>query len=171
MTHYKARLIAKGRTSVWRGLLGEICSYSEAQHSTGNYFHCSIIGWRLHHVKNVCLHGDLQEKVYASPLLGFIHQGEKHKVCQLKKVLYSLKQSPRAWFGKVSATLSQKGFKRSNLDQTVFVKCQEQGIFILCVYMDDIVVAGEDENTIAELEGFGTPLEVSKKVWHIIDLS
>lgn len=44
----------------------------------------------------------------------------------------------------------------------------KQGLFILCFYVDDIVVIGDDENTIAELEGFGTPLgtplEVNKKV-------
>ena len=58
-------------------------------------------GWEMHQfdVKNVFLHGSLEEKVYMEiPLVyGVINEG--NKVCMLKKTLYGLKQSPRAWFG------------------------------------------------------------------------
>ena len=60
--------------------------------------------WDLHQldIKNVFLHGDLQEEVYMEQPLGFIAQGEIGKVCRLRKSSYGLKQSPRAWFGKFS---------------------------------------------------------------------
>ena len=54
--------------------------------------------WDLHQldIKNVFLHGDLQDEVYMEQPLGFVAQGEIGKVCRLRKSLYGLKQSPRA---------------------------------------------------------------------------
>ena len=67
--------------------------------------------WDLHQVdiKNVFLHGDLQEEVYMEQPLGFVAQGEIGKFCRLRKSLYGLKQSPHAWFGKFSQTVEKIG--------------------------------------------------------------
>ncbi|RDX88942.1 hypothetical protein CR513_29398, partial [Mucuna pruriens] len=56
--------------------------------------------WNLQQfdVKNVFLHGDLEE-VYMEIPLGFYSHNEKNKVSRLKKALYGLKQSPRACQG------------------------------------------------------------------------
>ena len=56
--------------------------------------------WPLHQldIKNVFLHGDLQEELYMEQPPDFVAQGEYGKVCHLKNSLYGLKQSPRAWF-------------------------------------------------------------------------
>ena len=60
--------------------------------------------WDLHQldIKNVFLHGDLQEEVYMEQPPGFVAQGEIRKVCRLWKSLYGLKQSPHASFRKFS---------------------------------------------------------------------
>ncbi len=51
-------------------------------------------GWSLHQmdVKNVFLHGDLQEEVYMEQPLGYVDQTHPNLVCRLKKALYSLKR-------------------------------------------------------------------------------
>ena len=61
--------------------------------------------WDLHQldIKNVFLHGDLQDEVYMEQPPRFVVQGEIGKVCRLRKSLYGLKQSPHAWFGKFSS--------------------------------------------------------------------
>ena len=50
--------------------------------------------WGLHQldIRNVFLHGDLQEEVYMEQPLGFVAQGEIGKVCRLRKFLYGLKK-------------------------------------------------------------------------------
>ena len=40
---------------------------------------------------------------------GFVAQGEKGRVCRLRKSLYDLKKSPRAWFGKSSQVIEEFG--------------------------------------------------------------
>ncbi|CAA7408298.1 unnamed protein product [Spirodela intermedia] len=47
-------------------------------------------------VKNVFLHGELEEKVYMTIPPGYPLSNQSKVVCRLKKALYGLKQSPRA---------------------------------------------------------------------------
>ena len=56
--------------------------------------------WPLHQldVKNAFLNQDLEEEVYMSLPLGFEKKFGEGKVYKLKKSMYSLKQSPGAWF-------------------------------------------------------------------------
>ncbi|RVW36465.1 Retrovirus-related Pol polyprotein from transposon TNT 1-94 [Vitis vinifera] len=61
---------------------------------------CSWLLYQLD-IKNVFLHGDLAEEVYMEQPPGFVAQGESGLVCRLRRSLYGLKQSPRAWFGRL----------------------------------------------------------------------
>ncbi|GKV34357.1 hypothetical protein SLEP1_g42734 [Rubroshorea leprosula] len=54
-------------------------------------------------VKNAFLNGDLEEEVYMKPSPGLNHP--PNKVCRLRRALYGLKQSPRTWYAKFSATI------------------------------------------------------------------
>ena len=45
-------------------------------------------------IKNVFLHGDLVKEVYMEQPPVFIAQGESSLVCELRRSLYGLKQSP-----------------------------------------------------------------------------
>ncbi|RDY07687.1 hypothetical protein CR513_08168, partial [Mucuna pruriens] len=45
-------------------------------------------------VKNVFLHGDLEEEVYMEIPPGFCSRNENNKICKLKKALCGIKQSP-----------------------------------------------------------------------------
>ena len=59
-------------------------------------------------VENVFLNGDLQEEVYMVLPPSVSHN--LREVCKLKKVLYSLKQTPCAWFAKFFDVLIFLGF-------------------------------------------------------------
>ena len=69
----------------------------------------AVRSWPLYQldIKNAFLHGDLAEEVYIEQPPGFVAQGESGLVCRLRRSLYGLKQSPRAWFGRFSLSCSR----------------------------------------------------------------
>lgn len=52
--------------------------------------------------------------------------------------------SPRAWFDKFSQVVQQIDFHRSAADSSLFIHRRTQGIVILLVYVDDILITGND---------------------------
>ena len=89
------------------------------------------------------MHGDLEEEIFMELPPGF-HQEEGGRVCRLKKALYGLKQSPRAWFGWFSKAMLSMGYHQSRGDHTFFIKHHGDLMTALLVYVDDIVVTGND---------------------------
>ena len=112
--------------------------------------------WDIHQldIKNVFLHGDLQEKVYMEQPPGFVAQGEIGRVYRHQKSLYNLKQSPRAWFGKFSQAVEEIGMQKSKSNHSVFYKNSSSGIILLVVYVDDIVITESDSKGISSLKSF-----------------
>ena len=92
---------------------------------------------------------------------GFANEHIFEKVCRLKKSLYGLKQSPRAWFDRFRRAVCDMGYSQCNGDHTVFYKHQGTRITILAVYVDDIVITGDDVDEIKKLkERLGRAFEV-----------
>lgn len=101
-------------------------------------------------VKNAFLNGELHEEVYMIPPSGVSHNhGE---VCKLKKALYGLKQAPRAWFEKFSTVIISLGFKSSEHDSALFTRFTNHGRIILSLYVDDMIITGDDFSGIDELK-------------------
>ena len=100
------------------------------------------------------VHGNLQEEVYIAQPPGFVAQGEIGKVCHLRKSLYGLKQSPRAWFGKFSQAVEEFSMPESKSDHFVFYRNSTSSIILLVVYVDDIVITGSDSKGISSLKSF-----------------
>ncbi|CAL8993798.1 unnamed protein product [Prunus brigantina] len=101
------------------------------------------LDWPLHQfdVKNAFLHGDLEEEVYMDLPPGCNFTRDKgNQVCKLKKSLYGLKQSPRAWFGRFTKSMKFFGYTQSNADHTLFLKRDGKKLTAPIVYVDDIVV-------------------------------
>ena len=60
-------------------------------------------------MKNVFLNGDLEEEVYMEISLGFERNNDFKKVCKLRKALYGLKESTRAWFDRFTKVIKKNG--------------------------------------------------------------
>ena len=103
-------------------------------------------------VKNAFLHGDLQEEVYIEIPPGYSKPEVIGKVCRLKKSLYGLKQSPRAWFDRFKRALCGMQYKQCNGDHTLFYRHLGRKITVLAVYVDDIIITGDDEREIIRLK-------------------
>ncbi|RVX21744.1 Retrovirus-related Pol polyprotein from transposon RE1 [Vitis vinifera] len=88
------------------------------------------------------LHGDLAKDVFMEQPLGFIGPLYPTHVYKLDKSLYSLKQSPRAWYTKLSNSLLYLGFVTSKNDSFLFICHSSYGLLLVLVYVDDIIVIG-----------------------------
>ena len=111
--------------------------------------------WELHQmdVHNAFLHGELEEEVFMKPPPGFSVRNPK-MVCKLKKSLYGLKQAPRCWFAKLSAALKQFGFTQSRSDYSLFVLRKQKVQVVVLVYVDDLIIGGNDHETINNFKNY-----------------
>jgi len=81
------------------------------------------LDWPLYQfdVKNAFLHVDLEEEIYMDVPPGYKSSSHPDVVCKLKRSLYGLKQSPRAWFGRFSVAMKKCGYRQSEPDPTLFL--------------------------------------------------
>ncbi|CAM8877197.1 unnamed protein product [Rhodiola kirilowii] len=157
VAHLKARLVAKGYSQTYG--IDYFDTFSPVAKLTSIRLLISLAAshhWPLYQldIMNAFLHGDLQEPIYMEQLPGFVAQGESAKVCYLHKSLYGLKQSPRAWFSTFTAAVEKFGMQKSKSDHSVFYKQSGNGIVLLVVYVDDIVITGSNSGDIDSLKGF-----------------
>ena len=99
-------------------------------------------------VKTTFLNGDLDEEIYMEQPEGFIVPGQEKKVCRLVKSLYGLKQAPMQWHEKFDSVIMTNGFKINECDKCVHVKNTEHGFVIICLYVDDILIMGSNNEVI-----------------------
>ncbi|GKG05299.1 retrovirus-related pol polyprotein from transposon TNT 1-94, partial [Tanacetum coccineum] len=90
-------------------------------------------------VKTAFLHGTLKEDVYVCHPEGFIDADHPSHVYKLKKALYRLKQAPRAWYNKLLKFLLHNHFFKGTIDPTLFIRCIDEDILVVQVYVDDII--------------------------------
>ncbi|CAL5428100.1 unnamed protein product [Camellia sinensis] len=145
---FKARLVAKGYTQTYGLDYGETFTPVAKINTVRILISLAVnLDWPLHQfdVKNAFLHGHLQEEVYMAlpPGYNLPTKGGK-QVCRLKKSLYGLKQSPRAWFGRFTSSMKAFGYRQSNSDHTLFLKHNKGKITALIIYVDDMIVTGND---------------------------
>ncbi|RVW76793.1 Retrovirus-related Pol polyprotein from transposon RE1 [Vitis vinifera] len=111
--------------------------------------------WELHQmdVNNAFLHGDLEEEVYMKLPKGF-KATRKNKVCKLQKSLYGLKQASRQWFAKLTTALKEYGFQQSLADYSLFTYRRGNIVMNLLVYVDDLILAGNDNKVCEAFKNF-----------------
>jgi hypothetical protein len=154
---YKARLVAKGFTQIPGKDFGT--TFAPVAKLTYVRLLMSLAAshsWPLHQldVKNAFFHSNLLETIYMAPLLGFRAEGEyARKVCRLRKSLYGMKQSPRAWFSHFSEVILSMEIVHCHSDHTCFIRHSSDGrCIILLVYVDDIILTGDDTLGIAHVK-------------------
>lgn len=104
-------------------------------------------------VHNAFLHGDLDDEVYMKLPPGF-SASSPNKVCKLRKSLYGLRQAPRCWFAKLSASLKDFGFKQNYSDYSLFTLKKGSSIIYVLVYVDDLIIGGNDPTLISKFKAY-----------------
>ncbi|RVW17578.1 Retrovirus-related Pol polyprotein from transposon RE1 [Vitis vinifera] len=153
---YKARLVAKGFTQTY-GI-----DYTETFAPVAKLNTIRVLlslaanlDWPLHQfdIKNAFLNRELEEEVFMMLPPGFCKEEEETRVCKLKKSLYGLKQSPRAWFDRFAKVIKNQGYQQGQSDHTMFFKQSNDGrMTILIVYVDDIILTGDDTGEVERLK-------------------
>ena len=90
-------------------------------------------------VKSTFLNGYINELVYVEQPLSFEDKKKPNHVYKLRNALYGLKQAPKAWYERLKDFLLYKGFKMGKVDTTLFTKKLENDLFVLQIYVDDII--------------------------------
>ena len=90
-------------------------------------------------IKTAFLNGFLKEDVYVTQPKGFTDPHFSDHVLYLKKALYGLKQAPRVCYDWLTQYLMSHGFIRGKVDQTLFIKREDDKLIVDQVYVDDII--------------------------------
>ena len=99
-------------------------------------------------VNNAFLQGHLQEDVYMVHPLAFVDKERPHFVCKLHKAIYGLKQAPRVWYHELHSFLINNDFTNSVNDTSLFILKHHGHLLYLLVYVDDIIITGDDEHAV-----------------------
>jgi hypothetical protein len=146
---YKARLVAQGRSQRfgldYEETFSPVVRFESIRAAIALGVQHKL---QLHQmdVSTAFLHGELAEEVYMKQPQGFIEQGKEHLVCQLKRSIYGLKQSPRRWNYALYNRLKEMGFKQTSGDPCLYIHLDSEGeMFLVAVYVDNIIVGGKSD--------------------------
>ena len=104
------------------------------------------------------LNGEMGEDVYMEQPEGCKNASKPDHVCKLVKALYGTKQGPRMWNVKIDEFLKGLNFRSSTYDPCIYVRYMEGKILIVALYVDDLLLAGDEPDTIMWMKG-----ELSKR--------
>ena len=111
-------------------------------------------------IKGTYLNGILQEKVYMRQPEGF--EDGTDRVCELVKTLYGLKQSGREWNKEFDNKIKAFGFQRLKSDPCVYIRRDADGISILTVWVDDLLLFASSEQLMKRMkEDIGSQWEAT----------
>ncbi|CAH9092150.1 unnamed protein product [Cuscuta epithymum] len=153
---YKARLVAKGFTQTEGVDFFE--TYSPVAKLTTLRILISIAStnnWYIQQldIDNAFLHGTLCEEVYMKPPPGLL-PSKSDLVCKLHKSLYGLKQASRQWNQKLTSALTTIGYHHSSADYSLFIKKSDSKFTFILIYVDDIVITGNDLDEITTVKTY-----------------
>jgi hypothetical protein len=95
-------------------------------------------------IKTSFLNGNLMEDVYMTQPEGFVNPKHGRKICKLQKYIYGLKQVSQSWKLCFDAVVKGFGFVKNIEKPCVYKKVSGSAVVFLVLYVDDILLIGND---------------------------
>ena len=152
---YKARLMAKGYTKKLGFDYEE--TFSPVAMIRSIRILISLIAyydyeiWQMD-VKTTFLNGYLEENIYMMQPNGFITERQEHMVCKLHKSIYGLKQASKSWNKHFDQVIKSFSFDQNEDEPYVYRKMQDDIMVFLILYVDDILLIGNDFEMLSEVK-------------------
>ena len=101
-------------------------------------------------VETAFLYGEIDDDIYLEIPEGITDNNEirQKNLWKLFQSLYGLKISPKKWNDKFTQVVEKLGFKSNYLDPCLFMKSNIKGQIFILLYVDDILIIGNDESEI-----------------------
>ncbi|KAJ9547558.1 hypothetical protein OSB04_020101 [Centaurea solstitialis] len=109
--------------------------------------------WQMD-VKTAFLNGKLTEDVYMEQPVGFEDPKNPNKVCKLLKSIYGLKQASRSWNLHFDERIKEFCFTKSEFEPCVYTKFSGSIVTFLVLYVDDILLIGNDVPTLQSVKSW-----------------
>lgn len=100
-------------------------------------------------MKTAFLNSTIDIEVYVKQPPGFIDSEHPDWVWKLHRVMYGLKQAPLLWNDHINAALVSLGFIRHPGENGLYFHHSRDGLVLLGLYVDDILVATPSSDTLA----------------------
>jgi hypothetical protein len=120
----KAHLVAQGFSQVESLYLGETfapVAHLEAIRILLAFATSKEFKHYQMNVKSAFLNGVFQEEVFVRQHSGFKNPKYPNRVYKLSKILYRLKQVPRAWYARLKTFLLEHEYVMGSVDKTLFI--------------------------------------------------
>jgi hypothetical protein len=112
-----------------------------------------ILAYGTHHnfnlyqmdIKSAFLNGPIKKEVYVEQPPVFKSEEYPSIVYKLHKVLYELKQAPRAWYEYLRDFLIDYDFKIGKGDSTLFTRRMGKDLFVCQIYVNDIIFSSTNK--------------------------
>ncbi|KAK8676510.1 hypothetical protein V6N13_142084 [Hibiscus sabdariffa] len=105
-------------------------------------------------VKTAFLNGKLEEDVYMTQPEGFVTPENAGNVCKLQRSIYGLKQASRSWNLRFNDAIKEFGFIRNEDEPCVYKKFSGSIVSFLILYVDDILIIGNDIPTLQSVKAW-----------------
>ena len=109
--------------------------------------------WQMD-VKTTFLNDNLEEDIYMQQPEGFIAKGQEHMVCKLQRSIYGKKQAYRTWNIRFDQAITLYGFEKSPDQPCVYKRIQRSKIVFLVLYVDDILLIGNNVAVLSSVKGW-----------------
>ena len=105
-------------------------------------------------LKIVFLNRNLEEEVYMIQPKGYISKEFPEKVCRLQRSIYGLKQASKSWNMRFDEAIRSYDFIKNEEEPCVYKKVSGRAITFLVLYVDDILLIGNDVGILLSMKAW-----------------